>query len=245
MNTIQKRLTSIKVRISDIANEEFIKMQGFEPSYVITKDGEKISRARILGTVLSIFISEDKNYASVTIDDFSDNIKIKMFKDVSIMENLKNGDLIDIIGKIREYNNEIYIIAEIIRIVEPNFELLRRLEILIKKIEQNKKRKLINKVKNEISDEHELFHYMKTKYNINEDEIKILSKQKSTENNDKEKNNIKQHVLKTITELDNENGVSIEDLINAFPSDDINIVITSLLKDSLIFETLPGKYKKV
>jgi hypothetical protein len=40
---------------------------------------------------------------------------------------------VDLIGKVREYNAEIYIMPEIVRkITDPNTELLRRLELLAK-----------------------------------------------------------------------------------------------------------------
>ncbi len=128
-----ERMTAKKVMVSDLINGEWVKKEGLEPSFIITKKGEKVSRARLLGTVVSKFVSEDGNFGSLTLDDSTDTIRIKAFKDLKILELSDVGDLVDIIGKVREYNEEIYLIPEIIKkLDDPNVELLRKLEILKK-----------------------------------------------------------------------------------------------------------------
>ncbi|MCD6221588.1 hypothetical protein J7K25_05475, partial [bacterium] len=94
--------------------------------------------------VIDKFVSEDGNYATLTLDDTTDTISCKIFMnsnfsdnisrqnliDLETLENIEKGDLIDVIGKIREYNEERYIQPEIIvKIEDPNFEVLRKLEI--------------------------------------------------------------------------------------------------------------------
>jgi len=128
-----ERMTAIKVKISDLMSGEWVKKEGMEPSFVVTKNGEKVSRARIMATVVSKFISEDGNFGSITLDDGTDTIRAKCFKDLKVLQTVETGNLVDIIGKVREYNEEIYILPEIIKKVEdPNMELLRKLEIMHK-----------------------------------------------------------------------------------------------------------------
>ncbi|MBU0898826.1 MAG: hypothetical protein KKB03_01500 [Nanoarchaeota archaeon] len=127
--TIQ-RMTAIKMNISDIVNGQWVKKEGFEPSFVVTSSGEEISRTRFLGTVVGKFVAEDGNFASITIDDSTDTIRAKTFKTAKPIDTVEIGDVIDMIGKIREYNAEIYMIPEIVKkIIDPNLELLHRLEI--------------------------------------------------------------------------------------------------------------------
>ena len=86
-----------------------------------------------MGTVVSKFVSEDENFASITIDDSTDTIRAKTFKTVKPLDVIRIGDIVDLIGKVREYNAEIYIMPEIVRkIIDPNIEILRRLELLAK-----------------------------------------------------------------------------------------------------------------
>ena len=69
-----ERMTAKKVRIVDLVNGEWVQQDGMEPSFVVSKTGEKVSRARILATIVSKFISEDGNFGSVTIDDGTDTM---------------------------------------------------------------------------------------------------------------------------------------------------------------------------
>ncbi|MFH1977917.1 MAG: OB-fold nucleic acid binding domain-containing protein [Candidatus Aenigmatarchaeota archaeon] len=124
-----ERVTTRKTRIADITAGQWVKKEGFEPSFIITKEGHKISRARILATIVSKFTAEDGNFGSITLDDTTDTIRAKTFKTVKPLEGLDIGTLVDVIGKIKEYNGEIYVIPEIIRkIDDPNFLTLRILE---------------------------------------------------------------------------------------------------------------------
>lgn len=143
---IKRQITKI-ARISDINSGIWIKREGLEPSYVEMKTGECVSRVRILGTVVSIFTSEDGNFGSATIDDATDTIRLKVFKTLKPISDLKIGDIVDVIGRVREYNGEIYIMPEIVRKMDdPNFELLRRLQLL------KKYRKLEHKIEDKVDD---------------------------------------------------------------------------------------------
>lgn len=125
-----KRQTAKKIRILDLTNGEWVKKEGMEPSYVLTKTRDMVSRARIMGTIVSRFTSEDGNFGSITLDDSTDTIRAKTFKTIKPIEGFNVGDLVEMIGKLREYNGELYMMPEIIRKVQdPNLLLLRRLEI--------------------------------------------------------------------------------------------------------------------
>src|SRR4030042_735571 len=128
-----ERMTARKTRIADITNGRWVKNEGLEPSFVVTQAGEQVSRARIMGTVVSKFVSEDENFASITVDDSTDTIRAKTFKTVKPLDVIQVGDIVDLIGKVREYNAEIYVMPEIVRkIADPNAELLRKLELMVK-----------------------------------------------------------------------------------------------------------------
>jgi RPA family protein len=128
-----ERMTARKTRIADLTNGRWVKNEGLEPSFVVTQTGEQVSRARILGTVVSKFVSEDENFASITVDDSTDTIRAKTFKTVKPLDVTQIGDIVDLIGKVREYNAEIYIMPEIVRkILDPNIEILRKLELIAK-----------------------------------------------------------------------------------------------------------------
>lgn len=126
-----ERQTARKVRISDLTGGQWVKNEGMVPSYVVTAGGQKVGRARLMGTIVSRFLAEDGNFASITLDDGTDTLRAKTFKTTKPLDSLEVGQLVDLVGKVREWNDEIYIIPEIVKKVDnPNMELLRRLEIM-------------------------------------------------------------------------------------------------------------------
>ncbi len=128
-----ERSPAIKVRIKELINGEFYRTPGNEPNYLLTSLGERVSRARVLGVVVSKFVSEDGEYVNITLDDGSGTISVRAFRDTRVLEKIEVGDTADIIGKVKEYEGEVYLLAEIARkISDPNWELVRRLELVIK-----------------------------------------------------------------------------------------------------------------
>lgn len=127
----QKRQTAYKVWISDLVNNPFIKQEGeWEPNFVEIKN-KKVSRVNIIATIVSS--TESKGYLSLTIDDGSGySIMLKTWKeDTKLLEGFKPGDIINVVGRIREYNDQKYITPEIIKKLDnPNWELLRKSELL-------------------------------------------------------------------------------------------------------------------
>ncbi|GCC10931.1 hypothetical protein IPdc08_00972 [archaeon] len=131
---MMERKTATKVRIKDLVEGEFIKTEGdMEPNYVVTSLSEMVSRVRVMGVVVSKFISEDDKYVIVTLDDSSEITSARSFIDTDILKGIEVGETIDVVGKVKEYQEQIYILPEVVYIIEdPNWELVRRLELVIK-----------------------------------------------------------------------------------------------------------------
>ncbi len=131
---MMERKTATKVRIKDLVEGEFIKTEGnMEPNYVVTSLSEMVSRVRVMGVVVSKFISEDDKYVIVTVDDSSEITSARSFIDTDILKGIEVGETIDVVGKVKEYQEQIYILPEVVYIIEdPNWELVRRLELVIK-----------------------------------------------------------------------------------------------------------------
>lgn len=127
-----ERQTAKKTDIASLTKGTWVKKEGMEPSYIETGHGERVSRARILGTIVGKFVAEDGNFASVTLDDHTDTLRLKTFKTTKPLDSVEVGQIVDAIGKIREWNGEIYMIPEVVCPVDPNMELLRKVEIAAK-----------------------------------------------------------------------------------------------------------------
>jgi RPA family protein len=214
-----QRMTARKVRLSELMSGKWVKREGMEPSFIVTDSGEKISRARVLGTVVGRFLAEDGNFASITLDDGTDTIRAKTFKSTKPVDEIGVGDLVDLIGKVREYNGEVYIIPEVITRVDPNMELLRRLE-LIKKARELKAKPP----------------------EASEEEGGEAGKAEEKKEDDTE---LRKEILAVI-ESDSEGveyGVILERV--KAPETRIESVINEILAEGICYEPTPGRVKKI
>jgi len=127
------RSTAYKVKIWELVNGKYIRpAEGAEPGYLLTPWSQRISRARVMATVIDRYLSNDQTYAALWLDDGSETIRLKAWReDVKSVADLKIGELVDVIGRVREYEGEVYLVPEMIsRVDDPNWELVRELEIL-------------------------------------------------------------------------------------------------------------------
>ncbi|MEM7827651.1 MAG: OB-fold nucleic acid binding domain-containing protein, partial [Candidatus Aenigmatarchaeota archaeon] len=199
------RLPAKKVRIADLLNGKFFygSKEEMKPSYVITPFGEKVSRVNLIGTVIDKFLSEDGNYSVVTIDDGTEAIRVKSFEGLPF-ERVELGDLVRVIGKLKEYNGELYISHEIVeKINDVNFELLSKVEILNNLIKQ---KKIVDDIKSLFNrmDENELKNYARDTYSIDEETLSVIIESK------KKEIDYKPVVLEVIQKLDEGKGVEIK-----------------------------------
>lgn len=125
----KKRNTAYKLRVGDILKSKPIIADG---KFLFLELGDKkISRVNVIANVVDKYVSEgEKKYAALTLDDASGQIKLKAFGDeIEILKDKTQGDTVQVIGTTREYNNEIYVLPEIIKKVDPQWLLVRKLEI--------------------------------------------------------------------------------------------------------------------
>jgi uncharacterized protein len=134
MPELRKREIAYKIRINDI----------FRGNPVFEEDGslnkrllhiglgdKKIVRLNLIANVIEKYESEgERKFASITLDDGSGQIRARVFsEDVEKLRNITEGDTVILIGFLRSYNQEIYIIPEIIKKANPKYLLIRKLEI--------------------------------------------------------------------------------------------------------------------
>jgi RPA family protein len=125
----RKRNIAFKLRIGDILKARPV-TDG--DKFLFVELGEKkISRVNLLANCVDKYIQDgEKKYASLTVDDASGQIRLKTFgEDIEVLKNVMQGDTLQIIGTVREWNAELYIIPEVVKKVDPRWLLVRKLEI--------------------------------------------------------------------------------------------------------------------
>ncbi len=233
MPEMKKRFPSRKVRISDLINGKYLP----EQKCVITPYALKVSRASLVGTVVGKFVAEDNSFASITIDDSTETIRAKSFGSTKFFESMDIGSDIEIVGRVREYNNEIYLMPEIVKKISPEIEMLRRLEITknvmewknrISIIEKNKDKKIQDLEKLGIGREEidSILEFLNVPKEIKTDANEVV-------------------LIGMISEMDKGNGVDYKSLFEKanLPEYIIERIVGKLLEDGVCFEPKPGILK--
>jgi len=124
---IQPRQTAFKVLISDLINGNYVQQEGWQPNYIQIKD-KQISRVNLMTAVIDKQASE--SLITITLDDGSGNIQAKTFnEDIKKLQDINIGDFVLIIGKLRKYNEQLFIAVEIAKKVDPVWGKVRKLEL--------------------------------------------------------------------------------------------------------------------
>ncbi|MBS3073097.1 OB-fold nucleic acid binding domain-containing protein [Candidatus Pacearchaeota archaeon] len=149
-----KRHVAYKLKIGDVLQGK--RIFDADKFSFIELGNKKINRINIIANIIERYSSAEKSYISLTIDDASGQIRIKIFgDDVNKFSNISQGDTILVIGLIRVYNDELYITPEIMKKKDPKYLLVRKLEfdkIRPKEVDKNIILALSDKIIGKIKD---------------------------------------------------------------------------------------------
>lgn len=124
-----KRNIAYKYRIGSILNgKPVLEAEKLKHMEI---DGKEVTRVNIIANIVDKFIQDgEKKFGSLTLDDATGQIKVKTFgEDIEKFSEFNQGDTVMLLGLLRSWNNEIYIIPEILKKKDPSFLLIRKLEI--------------------------------------------------------------------------------------------------------------------
>jgi hypothetical protein len=126
---IRKRNVAFKLRIGDVLKGVPMINEG---KFMFLELGDKkVVRVNLLANCVDKFVQEgEKQFASLTVDDASGQLKLKVFgDDIGLIQEIMQGDTLQIIGNMREWNGELYMIPEVVKKVDARWLLVRKLEI--------------------------------------------------------------------------------------------------------------------
>lgn len=244
----QKRQTAKLVDFNHLNSGKYFQREGFEPNFLLTPEGRKISRARTVATVVDRFVNDDETYGSLTLDDGNDTLQVKFFNELELMEDFETGDILEIVGKAREYQGQIYLDGEILTRVNPEKELLHQLRLEKREEEWNQIRDTVEQLDDSGKSHEEIENEMAG--TLTEDEVDSLLQsfnEKFKENGDEGLENIERDVLDAIQELDEGEGADYSEILDAIdePEDKLEDTVNSLLSEGTCYEPKPGKIKKL
>ena len=201
-----KRLIAFHVPIELIIKSRFVKSEEeLSPSYLVYNE-KNISRVNVIGIVVSV-----ENENEFMIDDGTGKVPVRSFEQQKTAVNI--GDVVNVIGRPREYNNERYIMPEIIKKSDEKWMRIRKEEI------KRNGMGIIEESKEETGEE---------EY-VEENVEKILDTHDA--------------IIDFIKSRDKGEGVDVEGIIKECRIDNCDKVIESMLKEGEIFENKPGRIK--
>jgi|SRR3989338_7041244 len=220
------RNTAYKVWIADLVVGKFIKGQEqFDSGYVEVKN-KKISRVNLICGVVDKF--SGNNYMSLSLDDGSGAIRVKAWNEtINLFLDVDIGDLVLVIGKVREYNNSIYIVPEIVR------KLDNPLWLKVRRLELTKFYGEPQRVELKLEEENNVLVEETPEINVIEEKIQ-----------DEDKINSREVVLSLIESLDLGDGANFDDVvIKSSLGEEAKNIIEDLIKGGEVFELHKGKLR--
>jgi len=209
------RNTAYKIWISDLISGNYVKGEAqFDSGYVNIK-GKNVSRVNLICSVVDKFSGE--NYSALTLDDGSGIVPLKAWNEnVNLFLDLDVGDLVLVVGKVKQYNNSIYITPEVVKKIDnPLWLKLRKIE-LVKEYGESARVEISN-FKNKV-------------------EVERVVVENVVEGS-------REKVLRLIESLDSGEGAELAEVVEKSGLNEANTVIQELVQDGEIFELHKGKYR--
>jgi len=192
----------------------------------------KVSRVNIIANAIDKYKNEDSTYISLTIDDGSENISLKAWnEDTKILKEIEVGDMVLTIAKIKEYNNKIYLVTEIVRKLDKSEWMVLRKKELLSEYGERKRTSEFRKA----NEQDEL-------------EPNILPKVVEETIFEEESSNVlRQKLLNIIEKNDKSDGAEITHVVSELKisEEKAHSLIYDLLKEGEIFEIKTGRLKLI
>ena len=235
------RQTAIKASIAMLLSGKYVVGEGDEPNRLLCGSVE-VSRANLLGVVVSKESSDSAGSASLLVDDSTGRLSVRAFGENREINDTNVGDPVLIIGKPREYGGEGFLAPEIIRKIDnPKWIEVRKHELAL--VFQHKKAAggdlplaipgqgmVLPKGKEQVVDAgRESRASPPEKEGKQQEEAALYLPQ--------------EEILTLIKTLDRGEGADVERIIGCSTQKNSEQIIDTLLKNGDVFELKPGKLK--
>jgi len=252
---MKKRFPAKRMYLSEITDGFFIKNEGdFEPNYLLSPFGEKVYRAKIIGTIVAgPYHSDDNSYARALIDDSTAVVWVSAFREkATLFKKVQRGDLVQLIGRPHEWQDTKQLTAEAISMVTPQGMIMGRAETLLRYLRFMRDSSKAKELLREVGDLRNAIEAAQGKdidpeviYGL--DELSYyLDKQKEDTIDVQKLEIVKKRILDTMEIVQEEEGIDLDTLIAEldpeFTSAEVEEGIKSLLGMGDIFEPSVGKY---
>lgn len=235
------RFPAEKASLQELEEGKYVEEKEQSPNYILVNENKKIFRINVIAALINKELRG--SITSILIDDGGGKIILRLFEENKAALHLEVGDVVQVIGKIRTFNQEKYIFPEIIKKINPLWLKVRSLEMQQNKKQNKKEEKIFQKIEPKTieSQEKETAKETNSSNKIVEDMdcLKVVSEEI-------EENNPLlpfEKISALISKLDQGEGVMIEELIEKSPLEKTEELIEKMLENGDIFQNMPGKVR--
>jgi len=204
-----------------------VEVKGPDGSTQFFLEEEAIPRVRIVGIVTRVFHDENSipKHSRIIVDDGTGVIMVKTWgEDRTHLLDINVGDEVDVLGKVKSFNNVFYIAPVAVRVIEDlNWELYHRALIIKNRLEHNMS--------------------LKMGANVNENILGISSKATSKELSKERIAFITQQLIEYLRENDKEAEFSNLHEKLGFSEEEVKEAIMNLLTSGEIYFPRPDIIK--
>lgn len=222
MTTIERQ-TAYLTTIGTLLVGSFVKAEAqMQPSFLRTASGKEMSRVHIIAVIVGL-----GDGGEATLDDGSGKIVARSFENPAFFSSFVLGDIVRIIGRVRAFNEQQYLIPEIAKKIS-NKQFVQLHKLALRSLEGLHGNKTVSAAvpTTELSSEEVV---------VGTDEIPI-------DDDDSTPHTPFDDVIARIKELDKGDGAAIEQIIE-LTNPDSEKLIHHLLETGEIFEIRPGRVK--
>jgi len=227
-NNLLARSVVTRISFKEINDGTVIKDEPSQPSFLLTKDDERLYRIFNYGVIVDKELQG--TVASLLVDDGTAILNVKLFEEKKELENLSIGAAILLVAKVRLFNQVKYLAPEIIKVVDP-------LWLKVQCASRKEKKQTQPVFQPESSQD-------KPEIKIVEKTAQKDSSQKMELAADPDKSKFPvEKLIDLINKLDSGSGATIEEIIEKSPLAETEKLIERMLESGDIFQSLPGKVK--
>jgi RPA family protein len=240
--TQYNRFSAIYVPISEIYKYEYRKgVAQFDPNY-LDAGCMKISRVALTGVVVGN--KTENGSPAITIDDKSSTIEVREYVDPSkegpiLLNELDVGNLIKVIGKVKEFGGQRYVQAEIVKKTTADWLKFSQVKARITELDL----KIKNKGKPVAQAQSQTQQAQPTSSTTQPQQAENAEEEQIMDAPLERIVNKAEIICKIIEEEDKGTGVLIKDIVEKSNMDDCEKIINNLLENGDIFMVQPGKVK--
>ncbi|MEK6868231.1 MAG: OB-fold nucleic acid binding domain-containing protein [Nanoarchaeota archaeon] len=193
-----------------------------QPKYVHT--GKEMNRIHIIAVVVSI---SEGTAAEAILDDGTGRIAVRSFENPAFFEKVQLGDIVRVIGKVRAFNEQGYIIPEIMKRIQ-NRQFVTLHKLLLQSFEKNTNVQTTQPVA-------EMHNEQQSQQSEEVEEIPVDA-------DDTIPDSPFDELLALIKKLDKGDGAQVEEIIGQ-SEENSEKMIQNLLEAGEVFEIRPGRIK--